>query len=132
MWIPGVVWEQGKPLAPVLPTLNTDVRSCNSPLVPTAYTLNRCDPAVALICTLTIVFPAYQPTFRPSSQTSMPAVVPLFRPAALIVKGEVTIDPLAGEQITTPGVDGCVHELVVCICSAAIVSCTGKEEVVIF
>jgi hypothetical protein len=39
----------------------------------------------------------------------MPAVVPVLRPAAEIVTGEVTVEPLRGEQIFTPGVDGTVQ-----------------------
>ena len=53
--------------------------------------------------------PVYQPTLLPSSQTSRPAVPLVLRPAAEIVTGAVTVDPFEGEQMLTPGEDGCAH-----------------------
>src|SRR5512140_2118639 len=47
----------------------------------------------------------------------MPDVVPELRPAAVIMNGEVTVDPFAGEQMFTPGEAGAV-QLCACACVA--------------
>jgi hypothetical protein len=41
----------------------------------------------------------------------MPSVAFVFRPAAEMVNGDETVDPFVGEQMFTPGVEGCAHEL---------------------
>src|ERR1041384_5915645 len=63
-------------------------------------------PAAAKSWMLTIV-PTFRSTFCPSSHTSMPAVVLVFLPAAVIMNGEVTVEPFTGEQMFTPGDAGC-------------------------
>src|SRR3954468_6868045 len=52
------------------------------------------------------VWPGYHPILKPSSQTSRPEVAPVFRPAAVIVTGEETVEPFTGAQMRTPGLDG--------------------------
>ena len=79
------------------------------PAVFMAMTVKRWLPAPRLSEVLSAVLVVSVYFFTPSTHSSTRASVPVMAEAACTFTGELTVDPLDGEQMFTPGEDGALH-----------------------